>query len=183
MASISLHEVAPDDRALLAQAVDGNERAFALLYRRHARYVAGVAYRVMGSDAELDDVVQEVFLDASGALASVREADGLRGWLARITVRRVYKRLARRRRWRWLQRDQQELAVTVSDPALKTRVTDLYRTLERLAPNIRIPWVLHAIEGETLPDVARMCDISLATAKRRIAKAAAHVEWTLDEKR
>lgn len=183
MASISLHEVLPDDGVLLAQAASGSERAFTQLYRRYARYVATIAYRIMGSDAELDDVVQEVFLDAAGALASVREAEGLRGWLGRITVRRIHKRLARRRRWRWLLREQQEVAVTVSDPALKTRVTDLYRALERLPPDTRIPWVLHVIEGETLPDVARMCDVSLATAKRRIAKAAAHVERVLDERR
>jgi len=60
----TVHEVVPDDALLLAQAADGNERAFTQLYRRYARYVAAIAYRVMGSDAELDDVVQEAFLDA-----------------------------------------------------------------------------------------------------------------------
>ena len=93
----------------------------------------------MGSDAELDDVVQEVFLDAAGALASVREADSLRGWLGRITVHRIHKRLARRRRSSWLLREQREIVVTVSDPAVKTRVTDLYRALERLPPETRSP--------------------------------------------
>jgi RNA polymerase sigma-70 factor (ECF subfamily) len=178
----SLHEVVPDDGLLLAQAASGNERAFTQLYHRYARYVAAVAYRVMGSDAELDDVVQEAFLDASKSLGSLREVAGLRAWLGRITVRRVHKRLARRRRWRWLVREQHETAAAVSDPALRMRVADLYRALDGLPPKVRIPWVLHRIEGETLPDVAAMCEISLATAKRRIAAASAHVEQVLDEK-
>jgi RNA polymerase sigma-70 factor (ECF subfamily) len=181
--SHSIHEIVPDDGLLLEQAAAGNERAFAQLYRRYARYVATVAYRVMGSDGEIDDVVQEAFLDASRALGSLREAAGLRAWLGRITVRRVHKRLARRRRWHWIIREQQEMAITISDPGLRTRVTDLYRALDALSPKTRIPWVLHYIEGETLPDVAAMCDISLATVKRRIAAASAHVEQVLDETR
>jgi RNA polymerase sigma-70 factor, ECF subfamily len=179
----ALHEVVPDDGLLLEQAAAGNERAFTQLYRRYARYVAAVAYRVMGSDAEIDDVVQEAFLDASRSLGTVREVAGLRAWLGRITVRRVHKRLARRRRWHWLARAHHETIPTISDPALRTQVTDLYRALDTLPAKVRIPWVLHRIEGETLPDVAVMCDISLATAKRRIAVAAAHVERVLDEKR
>jgi len=178
----TVHEVVPDDALLLAQAADGNERAFTQLYRRYARYVAAIAYRVMGSDAELDDVVQEAFLDAYGSIKSLREATVLRAWLGKIVVRRVHKRLTRRRRWRFLNRESYQTAVTVSDPALRTRVTDLYRTLDGLPPKLRIPWVLHCIEGETLPDVAVMCDISLATAKRRIAAASAHVEGVLNEK-
>jgi RNA polymerase sigma-70 factor, ECF subfamily len=182
MGSPSLHEIVHDDGVLLAQAAGGSDRAFTQLYRRYARYVAAVAYRVMGSDAEIDDVVQEAFLDAARSLDSVREVAGLRAWLGRITVRRVHKRLARRRRFRWLLREQQNTAIAVSDPSLRTRVTDLYRALDGLSPKMRIPWVLHNVEGETLPDVAAMCDISLATAKRRIAVAAAHVEQVLDEK-
>ncbi len=182
MASLSLHEVVPDDALLLAQAVAGNERAFSQLYHRYARYMAAIAYRIMGSDAEVDDVVQEAFLDAHGSLASLREVGVLRAWLGRITVRRVHKRLARARRWRWLLREHHETSIVISDPALRTRVTDLYRVLDTLAPKVRIPWVLHRIEGETLPDVATMCDISLATAKRRIAEASAAVQEVLDDK-
>ena len=44
---------------------------------------------------------------------------------------------------------------------------------------LRIPWTLHAIDGETLPDVARLCDISVATAKRRIADAAGRLDRRL----
>src|SRR5262249_1334558 len=87
----SFHEVVPDDATLIAQATGGSERAFAALYHRHARYVAGVAYRLLGHDAELDDVVQEAFSDAARALGSLKDAAGLRKWLASIAVRRVHK--------------------------------------------------------------------------------------------
>jgi RNA polymerase sigma-70 factor (ECF subfamily) len=177
----SFHEVVPDDATLVAQAVAGSERAFATLYRRHARYVAGVAYRVMGGDAELDDVVQEAFVDAARALATFQGASSLRAWLSRIAVRRIHKRLARRRRWRWFLREERQTAVAVSDPRVRARAEDLYETLDGLPPKTRIPWVLLFIEGETLPDVAAMCAVSLATVKRRIASASAHVDRMLHE--
>ncbi len=174
-----LHEVAPDDAALVAQAIAGSERAFSALYRRHARYVAGVVYRLLGGDAELDDVVQETFCDASAALASLKDPGGLRAWLARIAVRRVHKRLAKRRRWRWLVGEAAQGAPLVSDPAERQRVDALYEALGTLPVELRIPWILHHVEGETLPDVAGMCAVSLATAKRRIAEAAERLERKL----
>lgn len=172
--------VVDDDATLVAEAIAGNERAFAMLYKRHARYVAGVVYRLMGSDAELDDVVQEAFVDASGALASLQDPEkGLRPWLARIAVRRVHKRFAKRRRWRWLLGAAGQVTPTSTDPRARQPVDALYEALDGLAPNLRVPWSLHHIEGETLPEVAKICDVSLATAKRRIAEAAAWIERRL----
>ncbi len=175
----AVQEVAPDDAALVAQASAGSERAFSMLYRRHARYVAGVAYRLLGGDAELDDVVQETFCDAHAALASLNEPAGLRAWLARIAVRRVHKRLAKRRRWRWMIGEAAQGAPLVSDPAQRQRVDALYEALGTLPADLRLPWTLHHVEGETLPDVAAMCEVSLATAKRRIAEAAERLERKL----
>jgi RNA polymerase sigma-70 factor (ECF subfamily) len=171
-----VQEVVPDDATLVAQALAGNERAFSQLYRRHARYAAGVVYRLMGSDAELEDVIQEGFVDASRALASLQDAADFRPWLARIVVRRVHKRLARRRRFRWLVGAVFDVAPKVSDPRDREPADTLYELLDQVAPKLRIPWMLHMIEGETLPNVASICNVSLATVKRRIAEADALIE-------
>ena len=181
MVSRAVQEVVADDATLVAQAIDGNERAFALLYKRHARYVAGIAYRLLGSDADLDDVVQEAFVDASRALASLDDPAGLRPWLARIVVRRIYKRLARRRHFRWLLGAVEHVAPRVSDPAQREPVMALYRVLETMTPKLRVPWTLHVVEGQTLPEVAANCETSLATIKRRVTEASAMIERRLHE--
>ena len=131
--------------------------------------------RLLGGDAEVDDVLQEAFLDAAGALAGLREPAEFRAWLVRIAVRRVYRRLAGKRRWRWLQADIQAVTPVVSDPQTRHRVQELYAALSRLPAKLRIPWTQHVIDGETLPEVGRLCDISLATAKRRVADAASRL--------
>ncbi len=173
--------VTTDDATLVAQTLAGNDRAFEALYRRHVRYVAGVTYRLLGGDAEVDDVLQKAFLDAAGALAGLRDPAEFRAWLVRIAVRRVYRLLARKRRWRWLQAEMKAVMPPVSDPQTRHRVQELYDALARLPPKLRIPWTLHLVDGETLPEVGRLCDISVATAKRRIADAAARLDRRLHD--
>jgi RNA polymerase sigma-70 factor (ECF subfamily) len=163
--------VADDDATLVDRARRGDDGAFAALYRRHARYVAGVAYRILGSDGEVDDVVQETFVDAANGLSKIEDPARLRGWLAAIAVRRVHRRLARRARMRWLGLELGRLGRPFSEPKDRERVDALYETLDRLSPKLRVPWVLSQIEGESLPEVARLCDVSLATVKRRVARA------------
>jgi RNA polymerase sigma-70 factor (ECF subfamily) len=163
--------VPDDDATLVARAVAGDERAFTALYRRHARYVAGVAYRLMGDESELDDIVQETFVAASAGLARLTDRAAVRPWLVTIAVRSVSKRIARRQRRRWLASLLGRTEPSASPPAVEGEAYALYEALGDLSSDLRVPWALHAIEGMTLPDVAARCDVSLATVKRRIKDA------------
>lgn len=163
--------VTDDDVTLVERAARGDQQAFATIYRRHARYVAGVAYRILGADGEVDDVVQETFVDAANGIRRIEDPARLKGWLARIAVRRVHRRLARRARMRWLGIELGRLGRPFSEPKDRERVDALYETLDKLSPKLRVPWILSHVEGESLPDVARLCGVSLATVKRRLSKA------------
>lgn len=166
-----LTPVPDDDATLVARAVSGDERAFTAIYRRHARYVAGVAFRLMGDESELDDIVQETFVAASSSLRSLSDGQALRPWLVTIAVRAVSKRIARRQRRRWLSSLLGKSAPRSTPPVVEGEAYALYEALEDLSADLRVPWALHAIEGMTLPDVASRCGVSLATVKRRIKDA------------
>src|SRR5262249_55814115 len=148
-----------------------DEAAFRVVYARHARYVAGVVYRLLGDDADLDDVVQETFLDATSGLKALDDPNSLRRWLAVVAGRKVHSLLARRRRRRWFSWSLVHIAPAISDPTDSRPVEELYDALDRLPAKLRIPWVLSRIADESLPDVALFCETSLATVKRRIALA------------
>jgi RNA polymerase sigma-70 factor (ECF subfamily) len=62
-----------------------------------------------------------------------------------------------------------------SDPHPIHAVGALARALEAMPKELRVPWVLHHVEGETLPDVAALVGVSLATVKRRIKEAEARL--------
>jgi RNA polymerase sigma-70 factor (ECF subfamily) len=166
-----VQQAAEDDEELVRLAGQGDTRAFSLLYRRHARYVAGVAYRLMGDAAELDDVVQETFVAAFHGLAGLTTPSLLRRWLVTVALRQVARRLQARQRRRWLGQELERQSPVCSDPALQREVHELYAALEQLPPRYRLPWVLSRVEGEAIADVAALCGVSLATTKRRLAHA------------
>jgi RNA polymerase sigma factor (sigma-70 family) len=83
------------DGELVRRCRTGNEQAWNELVERYSRYVYAIAaqgYRLQPQDAE--DVFQDVFLRAYDRLASLRQEDALRPWLAQLTRRTCLDRLA-----------------------------------------------------------------------------------------
>jgi RNA polymerase sigma-70 factor (ECF subfamily) len=155
---------------------EGTPPDFDSLFERYAGYVARVAARMLGrDDADVDDVVQEVFFITLPRLDRIHSAEAARPWLMTVTVRTV-QRILRRRKWRRLLFGESSGAevpatgVTADERALLARI---YRTLDEIEPRSRIAWILRYVEGERLEEVADACGCSLATAKRRIAAAQA----------
>jgi len=155
------------------------------VYRRYCRYVAAVILRLEGRQAEVDDIVQEVFVEAARGVARLRDAEAVKGWLATITVRVVRHRLRARRLRRFLGLDAHPDYAALIDPSAspldKLLVRAVYRVLDQLPVDDRLAFTLHHIEGEKLEVVARLCRCSCATAKRRIARAQQAIEEHMGE--
>jgi RNA polymerase sigma-70 factor, ECF subfamily len=154
--------------------VAGGPVEFDELFARYGRYVARLAARLLGTgDAEVDDVVQDVFWLASRRLSSIVDMIQARGWLATVTTRVVGRRL-RRRRFRRLFHGSargQEVPAPGATAEQRVLLTRLYEVLESLPTDHRLAWSLRYLEGEPLDMVAAACGCSLATAKRRVSAA------------
>jgi RNA polymerase sigma-70 factor (ECF subfamily) len=170
-AAPKLAPVPDDDATLVARVKAGDERAFTVIYRRYARYVAGVVLRLLGDESELEDVVQETFVAASEGLGGLEDGASLKAWLVTIAVRRVARRIKRRQRQRWIASWLGWTQPASAAPEVEGEAYALYQALETISAERRVPWALHTIEGFTLPEVAAHCGVSLATVKRRIAEA------------
>lgn len=156
------------------------ELEFDAVFRRYSPYVAAVAHRLLGRDAEVDDTVQEVFLVAVRGLSRVRDPLAVKSWLARIAVRVSRRRLQMRRLKNLLGMDGPAAYEAIADqrasPEQRALLQRVYRVLDALPADQRIAWTLRHIEGEQLESVAALAGCSLATAKRRIAAAAQTLE-------
>ena len=74
------------DESLLEQVREGAKDALALLFRRHARSVRNVAYRILRNEAEADDLVQDVFLRIFRKAALFDSRCGAaRSWIFHLT--------------------------------------------------------------------------------------------------
>lgn len=153
------------------------------LFKDHARFVAAVVLRVLGRDHEVDDVVQEVFLDAMSGLPRVHTPAAIRGWLKTVAVRKAYRHLRKRRVRAFLGLDQpgcyEHLAATGCGPEERALLARVYHLLDQIPVNERLAWTLRYVEGEQVEAVAALCGCSLATVKRRIAAASAALERML----
>lgn len=165
--------VTEDDAALVRALRSGDRQAFRRFYHRHSRYVAGTVYRLLGNDHALDDIVQDTFLDGYRHLDQLQRPERVRSWLCSIAVRHVQHRLRKRGRQNQVSRQAAaELATErAGERGGRELVTALYEALDELQPGERTPWILHHVLQHTLPEAAEICGVSLATVKRRIAKA------------
>lgn len=153
------------------------------LFRSYGPYVAGVAIRLLGRDHDVEDVVQDVFVEALRGVSGIRDPDKVKGWLAAVTVRVTMRRLHRRRiarligfgdRW-----DPTWLHAPDASPEQRALLHEIYRLLEGFGAAERVAWSLRYLQGEKLEDVAELCGCSLATAKRRIAAVQSVIEEAL----
>jgi RNA polymerase sigma-70 factor, ECF subfamily len=153
----------------------GEPVEFDALFARYGGYVARLAARLLGSgDAEIDDVVQDVFWLAWRRLRRIVDMIQARGWLATVTTRVVRRRLRRRIfRNRMLHTGSRSYEVPAPGASAEERAVlgRLYEVLETLPTNQRLAWSLRYLAGEPLDAVAAACGCSLATAKRRISAA------------
>jgi RNA polymerase sigma-70 factor, ECF subfamily len=145
-------------------------RAF---HRRYGARISRWVWRLLGADAEHDDVVHQVFVNALTAVGGVRDPGALDAWVDSVTIRTVRKEIRARRYRRWLVPATETVEQTVDpgNPARQAHVQRFYRILGQLRPDDRIVLVLRHVEGCTLSEVAAACGCSLATIKRRIIRA------------
>jgi RNA polymerase sigma-70 factor (ECF subfamily) len=175
-----MRAVTPDDETLVARVLNGDQSAFSALYRKHVRYIAGVAYRIYGDDIELEDTVQEVFLEAHRGLSKLSDPKRLRPWLVTIAVRRSQKRIGKRVRRRALATAVGQAGPKCGDQRDQARVNALYEALDQIAEQLRVPWILRNIEGYSLAETAEICGISVATVKRRLNRAQSRIDRRLE---
>jgi RNA polymerase sigma-70 factor, ECF subfamily len=146
------------------------------LYRRFAPYVASIAIRLLGRDGEVDDLVQDVFVEVLRGLGKLREPAAFKGWLAQITVRTATRRLRQRRLRRVLLLpevlpDYEALATRTATAEQRVVIARVYRALDRMPAKTRVIWILRHVLEEPLHAVAELADCSLSTVQRRLIDA------------
>jgi RNA polymerase sigma-70 factor (ECF subfamily) len=149
---------------------------FAALFRRYAPYVARIGLRILGRPDEVDDLVQDVFLNVHRHLPTLRDPRSVKGWLAAITVRAARRKLRKRRIVEIFtgSRSEPDYGRVADEGASledRTYIAALFRALEQLPVQERVAWSLRHLEGETMERVAELCQCSLSTAKRRVQAA------------
>ncbi|MEU7598946.1 sigma-70 family RNA polymerase sigma factor, partial [Streptomyces sp. NPDC039022] len=150
------------------------------LFVAHRNLLFTVAYELLGSAADAEDVLQETWLRWVGVdLATVREQ---RAYLVRITTRQALGRLRTlgRRKESYVGSWLPEPLLTTPDVAEDVELADSVSTamllvLETLTPTERAVFVLREVFDLGYDEIAEAVDKSPATVRQIAHRARAHV--------
>jgi RNA polymerase sigma-70 factor (ECF subfamily) len=153
----------------------------AAIYRAHGAQVARWAARLGGPSIDVDDVVQEVFLQAHQQIARFRGDAKITTWLYTITTR--VTRRARNKGWlkRWLSGSARDAAGDLLSPRLtpveeleqQRTATEVYRALDRLSERHRTLLILFELEGHSGEQVAELTGMRLGSVWVELHRARA----------
>lgn len=180
MTSSAITTDAADDLGLAERCATGDRAAQRQLFHDHRARVHATLYRILGSNRDMEDLVQEAFLQIFRSIGSYRGDARLATWLSRITARVAFAYLARK----------QVPTVTleavpdmdsgepgVERQALARAATRrLYAVLDRIEPKQRIAFALHVIDGRSLREVAEITESSLVATKTRVWRARKEID-------
>ena len=170
-----LHAVAdpaaqPD---LVARCQRGEKEALGELYRLYRADVSRNLHRMLGPGrGDLEDVLQEVFIEVFRSIARFRGDAKITTWLYRVCVNVALQRLRKRKRLAEVPADEVAESVSEETPERgldsRRRLDAVYQILDHLSPKKRVVFVLHEIEGREPKEIAGIVGAPVLTVRTRL---------------
>jgi RNA polymerase sigma-70 factor (ECF subfamily) len=179
---------ASDADDVVRRAAAGEPAAFRTLFLRHKSDVARLVYRMLNAPADLEDVVQEVFVQVFRSLKDFRGQAKFSTWLHRVTVNVVlmHRRSARSRPVLAEELPGELVAdehqtLPDEDVDRRERMRAFQRLLGKLADKKRVVFVLHELEGMSPAEIADVVGAPVLTVRTRLFYARRELEAMLSE--
>jgi RNA polymerase sigma-70 factor (ECF subfamily) len=166
------------EKELVVRAGEGDAWAFREIYRRAAGYVYTLAYRVVNTRHDAEEVTQDVFLKVYHSLGSFKFESSFKTWIYRIAVNTALNHA--KKRSRVTTREVEEVfenPATVTQPeaakGLEAEDTEkkLKLLLDQLNPDQRACIISREIEGMDYREIAKSLGININTVRSRLKRA------------
>ena len=163
---------------LVERCLQGDESAFTLIVDQFGDLLMRTAYLLVQDEEAAKDIVQESFLLAWKNIGQLREPTFLRAWLLRIVVNQstgLKRQWARRSTLLRQQFSQQWVDQVIHSADLQRGSIedklDAWQALQQLPLNQRAVVVLFYYHRLTMPEIARLLDVSENTLRKRLQSA------------
>lgn len=175
----SCDDVAVDDLTRLALAArDGDRLALAAFVRKAQPEVWRLCAHLSDRDMA-DDLTQDTFVRAIGALATYRGEASARTWLLSIARRACADHVRRRVRGRNLLDRIVHRGTPADDEPERTGDVDLDQAVAALTADRRDAFVLTQMLGLSYEDAAEVCGCPVGTIRSRVSRARADLIYAL----
>ena len=174
-----IEKILDQDSSLVERCLGGDDAAWEDLVRLHTRRVYGLCYRFTGSDAEAQDLTQEVFLRIFRSLRSFRSAEGsFVTWLARLTRNLLIDHYRRTRQERVTDSIEEQLPMLEEHVSPAARPEGmvagreaseiLQAALQKLSPELRETVILRDLQEMEYREIAQVLKVPEGTVKSRL---------------
>lgn len=170
-----------EDVLLVDRCLTGEPAATRELFRRHRARVHACLFRVLGTNRDMDDLLQEAFIQVFQSLRGWRAEASLATWIDRVSVRVAYRYLSQRGRLVKTAELVDEDAPGGEGPGASRQlardgVKRLYVVLDELGAAARLAFTLHEIDGRPIAEVASLVGSSVTATKLRVWRARKRIE-------
>lgn len=178
-----------DEQSLLRLAKGGDGFAYAELYRRHARMVYHVVFRMTKNREDTEDVLQDACMKAFMHLSGFEGRSAFSSWLTRIAINGVL--MMRRKKMGYFESSIEAVAgsdvVQIGDRASTAeeqllrseRIYRTHRAIQKLPLSLRVPLQHQLAEDLSVKDLASRLGISVPATKSRLLRARKVIGRTL----
>lgn len=159
---------------LAHRASSGDRGAQRELFRQLRSRVHGTLYRVLGSNEQMEDLLQEAFIEIFKSLPHYRGESLLQTWADSITARVAYHHLRRKKAGGDRSAPPLQLHVVGSpeDHAQhREGLKRLYALFKRMKADDHVALALFMVDGRSLEEVAAAMGVTVVAAKNRVSRA------------
>jgi len=149
------------------------------LIEEHSEFLYRFAYRLSGSAADAEDLVQQAFLSAHAKIGQLREPGSARAWLVAV-VRNAYRKSIRRERpltFSAIRANPEP--VTESDLEQLLSAASVQEALNELPEEFRATIILFYFDDLSYKDIAQLLDVPIGTVMSRLSRGKAHLRQKL----
>ena len=161
--------------ALVAECKQGSKKACFELYRLYSKAMLNIAFRIVGSADEAEDVLQEAFLDAFNRIKDFRQETTFGLWLKQIVVHRSIN-LLRKRKLEMVEIEDGHLEnipdeESENDEEIQYMVVQVKDAMKELPDGYRVVLSLYLLEGYDHEEIGQILNISENTSRTQFLRA------------
>ena len=159
---------------LVALCQRDNRDAQSKFYIRYRADVTRTLYRILGPDADLEDALQDVFVEVFRSIGRFKGNAKITTWLYRVAVNVALQKLRRRkRRPEGYATPTEEMTLRDGETPLralqrKESARIVYSVLDTIAPKKRTVFVLHEIMGMNAKEISEIVGANVLTVRTRL---------------